>query len=420
MLAPAALSLSLALGAPLALQLDAGLHVEARTRSADRDVQREDVLVDLTATPAVEVEARSGHATYSARYAPGLTLSHLGARTGTERHVDVLHDGRLRYVLEPSHAWRLALTGTGARGRTDLVVQGLRGDVPAGPVPTTAVLDYQRGGAELDLLLTPDQRSRWELTGGIFTSGGTTTASRAALPLENTLTAGLAYRWAATRLDGLGFALAGRGSRFPDPGDLGAYATSLGTWTRRLSTDVTAELGAGAVWLYARNVRFDGVEERILVQRKVRPAAQLRLAADVPLVAGRRTTPAVGAGGGSEAPPPPPDERLRAEASARLGAGIDRLTAEVSQQAEGAASLTWERTHGASLVGRAYGTIAWQQLGRSETLGLELRARWVLTSYLRPEVGLYVASQRPAGPSPSFTEYGVLVAVSLDAPRQSW
>lgn len=447
MLTPAAISLAVALGAPLALQLDAGLHLEARTRSADEDVQREEVLLDLTATPALELEARTGDSTLAVRYAPGVTLAHLGARTGTERRIEVLHDGRIRYLLEPSDAWHLALVGTGARGRTNLIIQGLRGDAPTGLVPTTTTIDYQRGSAELELLLNQHRRSRWILTGGIFTSGGTTTESRAALPVEHSLAAGLAYRWGATHLDELGFALAGRGSHFPEDGDRGAYATTLGTWNRRLAENLTAGLGAGAVWIYARGVRSDGVEEHTILRRKAYPAAEVTLTAGLPLAPGRAAAAGAGRGGeervgrvgggggrrgggrggggrggegrGDEAATPAA-EMLRAEAAARLGAGIDRLTAEVSQQAEGSATLAWDRPHGISLAGRAYGTVAWQQLGRAETLGLELRAGWAANTFMRPEVGLYVAAQRPPGPAPSFTEYGVLVAVSLDAPRQTW
>jgi hypothetical protein len=407
-IASTALTLTLLVGANGALDL--GIQAEGRTRSTDPTaVQGNRLLVDASLSPRIQVQLVGPGSTFTLGYDPRLAWTNLG-RSGAAQptQLDVLHSGRLGVVVAPDLRYTLTFRANGAVGRTDLVT--LRQTQPtSGPpqvIPTTASIPYRNARAELTLRLAPDRRSTWTVGTTVAQDGGTTAAGQALLPNQRTVTARLDYAWNATRLDALGLRLDGTGSELTATRNRSAFANGLGTWRRQLSPTVSASAGAGGVWLYSEPTPSGPARQRFL------PAAEASLAATgIPEVIAPDPVAAV---------PRPVVQPLRANVSARLGAGIDRLSGEVSQQLDGEAGISWTPVENLTLSARGSAAVAWQTQGRSRRTGLDLRASWAAWPRLRPELGAYVTQQQPVAPTPAFTEYGVSLGVSLDAPTQRW
>jgi hypothetical protein len=416
-----ALALALLLSATGA-RLDVGVATEGRTRSTDpRAVQGADVLTDVVVSPTAQGQLLFPRGSLTSGYAPRLSWTDLGGGTARPRRLDALHEGRLRFQLDPSPIWSLGLAGSGAVGRTDLLAlaRAQAGPVlPPTTVPTTQPIPYYRLRAELALRYAPDRRTTWTIALGRGNDGGSTALGRAALPTQQTATARVAVAWNASREDVLGLRLDATGSRFPtsqviirhDPApsetvttdQRSAFGTGLATWRRQLAPTATLSAGAGAALLYSEALTAGATAAdapRRTPHHRLRPAAEAGLS--------------VG-----------PDRRgFTASADAQLGATIDRLTGVVSQQVQGGLTGSWRPGERLTLTGRAASSLAWYDPsndtrgGRSRTGSLELRGAYAFTPRARMTLGTYANWQRPQpGAAVPFLEYGVSVGLGLDAP----
>jgi hypothetical protein len=374
----------IALAALGAMRLESGVRVEGLARNTDPPVREEATTAELVAAPHVRLGLRAPELAFSGAYEPRVSAPDVLS----DARVDVLHEVELQAEWTGLPVWELTASAAGVRGRTDLITEALRGDGDPRTIPTAAPLRYTNVRADLALEGSPDPRTVLELTAGWFFERGNDAASRVLLPTQRGIRARATYRRNVTRRDILGVNALGEGGRFP--GDrTSAFALALATWRRKLMRELDGWAGAGAVGSF-----FEGPEG---VEREVRPAGEVGLAHQLPRW------------------------RLDEELRARLGAGIDRLTGEVSPELEVSAVFGLAPTAAWSFSGRGVGTFTRLEDGDTRRGSLDLRARRRLGPRASLELGVYGLWQRSDSPGvPSLTEYGTVLAFAVDAPPFTW
>jgi len=380
------------------LRVDASVGTQGTTRRTEPVGQPAVVETDVAFLPQLSLDARTGRLGIDAGYQPRLTLTDIGPHVQRE----VMHDARLTASLAPSSVWSLAATATGGIGRTDLITENLRPNLPAGSIPDTIAtrqeIDVERAGLSLALRSAPSKRSGLDLDAGASVGGGANQASRSYLPFERTATAGAGYRYAVTPQDRIGLNLSGELSRFDQgaavgPQSTAGFAVAVAGWRHQATPAVEVHGGAGAMWLYANQPGETGSAEP---RSRFRPAGELGL--DVQSLT--KTT--------------------NGQAVARLWADIDRVTGEVTQQLQGSATLGWAIRPSLALSGRAGAALGWQTSGGQSRRGeVELRGNWAATRVIGTELGAYAAWQR-APSAPSFLETGAFVRLTLVMAPLTW
>jgi hypothetical protein len=380
------------------VSLGVGASAEARLRRTDDPAQAREIGKELTLAAPLDLSVLDGKAAYEAAYQPRLTLRSDVFGAGSE----VMHEGSLRIARVPGDRWSMALRATGGVGKTDLITENRRPDQPAGTTPDTVatrrVISIERVGFDASLGAAPTRRSTFELRAGVAQDGGADRASRVSLPKERSVSAGADYRYALGLRDAVDLNLSGRASRLENSSTSGtatgtsAFAVALAGWRHRLTTSVDVRAAGGAAWLHER---LPGLEGTTQTRTQLQPSAQVDLYA-------RSLARSVDG-----------------HASARLAAGIDRLTGEVSRELDSSADLTWTVSPRFTASVRGSGVVAWQREGTSRRGEGELRGAWVVSRYVGAELGGYVAWQN--GPAaPSFVEYGVSLALTCRAEPLRW
>ena len=403
-MAPAlAFVLASTLGAPWALQAESGVRLEERTLHGNDTAQKEPTVADLVAAPHLLLKALGEGSSAEVGYDPRFTAREVGTRA--HQRVEQMHEGHLQLQYAPAEAFHLAGIASGGMGRIDLAAAPATdtGGTSTGPpstVPTVRLVDMKHGRLGLDLRAVPDRRSLLLVSGGLGMDGGTNGASREALPTEHVTDGTAEYRWSASRLDQVGLRAAAQRTKLPSLDSTSSWASALALWRRRAMPALDLWAGAGAVDLYSR-VPAGAAG----TTRRLEPAAELG-AATVAASTGDATAPK--------------GQPLMADALLRLGAGIDRLTGEVSRQLEGSAGGSWAVDRTLTLSARTSGALAWQRAGRSVLGRLDTAATWAATARVHLELGLFGSWQHTmdAGTS-SYSEVGVSMALVLEAPNIS-
>jgi hypothetical protein len=392
-----ALSLVLACLLGAEVQLDAGVRTEVWKRWAEPNMDAGGTrTVDLTVSPHLALRVLGPAAELGLAYSPRLTVRELAG----DQRFEQLHDGEGRLRLGRGAAWRVEALVGGAIGRTDLVTQNRLEVDPTHTitVSTTSPVDLRSLRSGLNLRLSLGARNELTASATAATSSGANERSRASLPLEQDLGAALEYQWRATHLDQFGLRVAGQGTRLPDLDVDSAWSTALATWRHRTSQSLEVWGGGGFALFYSSSP--DGaVPGARVVSRAGRPAAGLGL-----------TKSGLAEG-------------LTFNLEARLGASSDRITGVAAQQLDGVAGLRWAVDRTLAVRGSGTASVAWPPGGTTRRGGVELGASRAVGSHVTLELGATATWQRSQGiaaAEPSFTLYGLFLALALAAPSQAW
>ncbi len=370
---------ALALGAP-GVELRASAGALERTRMTTQGGETLTTTA-LEATPAVALDLRGPDVEVGAGYAPVLRVPEVGG--GAE--LDLLHRADLRLLARVAPTWRADLSVEGEAGRTDLRTSVV--DAGAGnAIPTLAIVRTARIGARgrLEARLDPRTLVAVRLQGSA--GGGQDAASRALLPVQQTVEGEGRLAWNATRHDVLSTRLQGGAGRTPTTGARYGYATLTGGLAHRFAPALEASGGLGVAALHGVDdsdrhlVAFEPSAEAAVTHAVERPA------------------------------------RIDTRLEVRLAPYLDTLVGGANQRLQATATSGW-RFSQAWRIG-ARGTVGRALSGPARALGssAEVRLDWVPADHVRLGIGATGEWQRARAGSglPEFTDYGVFVAAGLD------
>lgn len=346
-----------------ATTLDAGWRGEVRLRGGG-----DFPVMDVQATPAATLRARSPAWEAALGYAPRFTLRQVDLRASFE----MLHAGTA------SASWRgrratFEAHADGAYGTesfSSLALQASTGAPPIQRLPATARVSYAslRAGASVAWAAS----RRWKLTAGVdfLLSGGVDDPSRAAVPFQSGPRAELGAGYALTRADQLLSAVDVSQVTFSSGQDAAVIAASE-AWRRALSRRLSSTLRAGAAGALHR-----GGEDGASIY-SVYPVAEAALAWRLP-----------------------PDG-AEVQASVWVEPVVDRLNGRVDERLQAAVGATWSPSPLVAVRARigAAQSVPWDGAQAVRLALGEAAASVRVTGRLRVEVGTRGALQEPRGAS---------------------
>ncbi|HVO20939.1 MAG TPA: hypothetical protein VMU15_16875 [Anaeromyxobacter sp.] len=428
----AALPLLLVFALGVDSQLEVGLRTEVRAHRTDPPPTPDQARgVDLAASPHFLLRLLGGGDSLQLSYTPRFTERNIGPNGLYE----YMHEAELRLHVSPDPTWSFEAFAGGAAGRTDLVTENLVSSASAGGgtgggpgtstsisnVTSTRAIDIERLRAGLSLRADPSRRDEYLASASGIFDGGANASSREAYPIAHIVDAAAEYRHAVTRLDQLGVRLSGEWGNVPSLRATSVTSTALALLRHRFSPELETWGGAGAVFLFSRvEATPPASPSRV---REIRPAAELGLVRTPP----PRPPPSAEAEGPATVQPilHPSLRDYTADAVAHLGAAMDRNTGIASPQLDGTAGLSLPVSERFSLLARGTGVVTWPQGGGTRTATLNLGGRYAFLQRVLLEAGAYGTWQHSYARTaqtlqPSFHEFGVFLALTLDAPRASF
>lgn len=288
--------------------------------------------LDADTSPEVKLGVRSKRWQLTLDYAPRFT----GSLAGADTQSYVLQQGRIGARFQDRRA-SLSLSQDSGYGRLSLLTLGAYpGATPGAPattpqlaaLPSTAIVDYAWSRTGIVARLVASRRWALSFTGDLALSGGVGAASRASLPFQTTLRAGIGSEYAASRQDRVTATLGASSARFSS-GPEDTLVEGKVSWRRDLDRATAATLAGGIGWSASRT--------------DTAPSA--RATASPILEAGLSYRPRASS--------------LDFGLTLRLGPVIDAFRGTVDPRVEGSGIVTWTPTREVAIQG---------QLGVARTL----------------------------------------------------
>ena len=221
--------------------LDLSNRVQLATRAGG---SLTDATIDADTSPQVKLGLQTRSWELTADYSPRFT----GNRSGGDTQSYLLQQGRLATRFRDRRV-SISLTEDGGHGRLSLLSLGavpgaIPGTTPLTASPTSSILDYAWSRTGIVARLAASRRWGVSLLGDLTLSGGASAGSRATLPFQTALHAGVGVEYAASRQDRVATLLDASKARFSSGEDDALLQGKL-SWRHELGPSVATTFAAG-------------------------------------------------------------------------------------------------------------------------------------------------------------------------------